>query len=832
MIAKFKPSTMSSVERSSPKHSTMATKVTIIGICIFFTICISPHQCRGEIDNGDVDMSRQMQASNISAFLAQLDASKLVLGNSNNGDIEANDETDHILNTNSTKLVRISELLDIFNIEQLATLWNTLDAEISDHCSNDMVDYLNGLKSGKLWAVKMDDASGHYTSGFFYGNNYWMGSLSLCTSIYKTENDDGKVRDIKQNNGLPFSHLIGVNNAVINRHENPPFMPGFYVMKILMNETLLAPNTRTVHVGVCLPSRCSLSDVEKLAVFSQSSIQSREMKILSIRSPTNNGYNIWTDTTFIILMFVSSLVFVLLIIGTIYDIILTRRYKKVLNRSHNDSLAHSETSSGIGCTTYDLTDVVPHDLKKDLTVDIQLPHSINNNNSDEHLASECQDPARVGIVAEIILSFSAITNFNAICDRSVGSDTIPSIHGLRAISMAWVILGHTCIVVFKYSDNMELRKVVEKNFLFQAITNGAFSVDTFFFISGFLVSFIYFRTNAKGKLEKLSKGVSEVTAGTYHFLGLVGYRFVRLTAPYLFVLGVVEVTMKYLATQSVFDPPTMDHVNCPKYWWRNILYINTLFPVEDMCMLWSWYLANDTQFYIIGAIILIVGVRHLKLAASILGTFMISSWVTTAFIAFSNNHMPNTDDPLALFDKIYDKPWTRLGPYLIGMGVGWVLFKTNCKIRMTRLTVVLGWALSTGCLLLLIFGLYNTTLSSFTAAAYSSLSHSAWALSLAWITIACSTGYGGYVNSLLSASCIYPFSRVTYCAYLVHPIVIRGLALNSDAPLHLGTDSMVITFFGLVVCSYVLSFIVSMSFEAPVVTMLKIMSPNRKKRLA
>lgn len=163
MIAKFKPSTMSSVERSSPKHSTMVTKVTIIGICIFFTICISPHQCRGEIDNGDVDMSRQMQASNISAFLAQLDASKLVLGNNNNGDIEANDETDHILNTNSTKLVRISELLDIFNIEQLATLWNTLDAEISDHCSNDMVDYLNGLKSGKLWAVKSEYLDHNYS---------------------------------------------------------------------------------------------------------------------------------------------------------------------------------------------------------------------------------------------------------------------------------------------------------------------------------------------------------------------------------------------------------------------------------------------------------------------------------------------------------------------------------------------------------------------------------------------------------------------------------------------------------------------------------------------
>lgn len=180
------------------------------------------------------------------------------------------------------------------------------------------------------------------------------------------------------------------------------------------------------------------------------------------------------------------------------------------------------------------------------------------------------------------------------------------------------------------------------------------------------------------------------------------------------------------------------------------------------------------------------------MAAGILAVFMISSWGTTAFIAFNNNHMPNTDDPLALFDKIYDKPWTRLGPYLVGMCVGWLLFKTNCKIKMSKPAVVTGWSLSTASILYLIYGLYNTELSAVSAAAYSSLSHSVWAVSLGWIVVACSTGHGGYVNKLLSASCIYPFSRVTYCAYLVHPIVIRFLALNSDSPLHLGTDSMVI----------------------------------------
>lgn len=210
---------------------------------------------------------------------------------------------------------------------------------------------------------------------------------------------------------------------------------------------------------------------------------------------------------------------------------------------------------------------------------------------------------------------------------------------------------------------------------------------------------------------------------------------------------------------------------------------------------------------------------------------MVSSWATTGYFAFAYNHMPNTDDPLALFDKIYDKPWTRLGPYLIGMCVGWVLFKTNCKLRLRPVAYVSGWLAASGTLLYLIYGLYDVQLTRFSAAAFSSLSHSAWALALAWIVVACSTGYGGYVNALLSAPCIYPFSRVTYCAYLVHPIVIRLVALNSDAPLHLGFDSMAIAFLGQIVASFVLAFAVSLAFEAPVVTMLKILTPNRKKRL-
>lgn len=44
-------------------------------------------------------------------------------------------------------------------------------------------------------------------------------------------------------------------------------------------------------------------------------------------------------------------------------------------------------SSGLNCTTYDLTRAIT-DNKKNICVDIGIPTGVNNNNSDENLAME------------------------------------------------------------------------------------------------------------------------------------------------------------------------------------------------------------------------------------------------------------------------------------------------------------------------------------------------------------------------------------------------------------------------------------------------------------
>ncbi|CAH1402499.1 unnamed protein product [Nezara viridula] len=496
-----------------------------------------------------------------------------------------------------------------------------------------------------------------------------------------------------------------------------------------------------VLVGVCLPTSCSNEEAEEILNFSINSAglnSYRTVELSPVKDP-NSVYEITSDPVFWILFSFTLVIFVLALIGTGFEIyedykIEKRKISKYVYDNYTYEIAKSPE--------------LPTSVNE-----LKIPAGANNNDNSEGESSERNSVNSEEVVGkftriwkEVLLSFSLKKNFKQICEKSVGDDTIPTIHGLRSMSMAWVILGHTCLIALRYSDNPAYRSIVEKQLIFQTINKGAYSVDTFFFISGLLVSYLYFRTTSKHDITKYTK-TTGFTSAFLEFISLIGYRFAR----------------------------------------------------------------------------------YFKAAAALMTFFLISSWFTTGFIAYSNNHIPNEDDPLALFDKIYDKPWTRLGPYIVGMSVGWLLFKTNCKIKMNKVMVITGWTLTLSLLLFLIYGLSGTKLHPITAAAFSSLSHTLWALGLSWIVIACSTGYGGYISDILSSSILYPFSRVTYCAYLVHPVVIRSMTMRLDSPLHLSPEMVIVMYTGHLILSYIISFIISILFEAPLVSLLRIVSPTKRK---
>lgn len=133
------------------------------------------------------------------------------------------------------------------------------------------------------------------------------------------------------------------------------------------------------------------------------------------------------------------------------------------------------------------------------------------------------------------------------------------------------------------------------------------------FFSGLLVTISYFRSAAKlAEKPQMSKHDSTSTVlktNSLKFATLMFYRYIRLTPAYMYVLAVNMIAMRYYHSTSVFNPALIDHITCEKYWWRNALYINNLFPQGDFCMLWSWYMSNDTQFFVIAIILCLIGVR-------------------------------------------------------------------------------------------------------------------------------------------------------------------------------------------------------------------------------
>ncbi|KAI4479390.1 hypothetical protein M0804_011175 [Polistes exclamans] len=560
--------------------------------------------------------------------------------------------------------------------------WKRVPGKLENECRKDMNSFLKSLKDGKLWAAKMSDASGRYSSQFHFGNGFWLGSSTLCKEINITKE----------------KNLTGGTESV------PPYKVSFHVARIYLTlPKELELSTRQVFLGMCLPSSCdrqsltsmlraSADRVELEGNFTYRSVGPK-IHIFTVKSVPLSDYTVWQDPKF----------YVLTTIGGEFWV-------------------------------------------------------------------------------KCLLAFSPTINGGKIISTEPAArDSLTCLHGLRVFSLGWVVMVHTYLQVFAIAENKTLRTITERNFMFQTISNATFSVDTFFFISGLLVTILFYRSLGSLKIDKSDF----LKSSTSKFIVMVLYRFVRLTPAYLFVLGMNEISIKQVEARTVFTPEIANHLNCEQFWWRNALYLNSLYPRKEMCMLWSWYMSNDTQFYVLGILLLLLSVKYKKLAISLVIFLIVSSCFTTFSVAYTNDYVARIQEPFALFDELYDKPWLRAGPYFIGTITGYLLFKTNCKIELSLYIKLTGWLLSGLIMFSVVYGLYPANLTVVVSSIYAALGHTAWALAVSFIVVQCCTGSARMIDNILSLRLMYPLSRLTYCAYLVHPVIMMITAGQMDGPLHL-----------------------------------------------
>lgn len=99
----------------------------------------------------------------------------------------------------------------------------------------------------------------------------------------------------------------------------------------------------------------------------------------------------------------------------------------------------------------------------------------------------------------------------------------------------------------------------------------------------------------------------------------------------------------------------------------------------------------------------------------------------------------------------------------------------------------------------------------------------AWGLGLIWIVLSCKWGLAKPVDKLLSHRALLPLSRLTYCAYLVHPVSQIVMSFDLKGTVHIQHSLVLTIFLGNVITSYLLALVLAVLFEVPFVRMLKVL---------
>lgn len=204
-------------------------------------------------------------------------------------------------------------------------------------------------------------------------------------------------------------------------------------------------------------------------------------------------------------------------------------------------------------------------------------------------------------------------------------------------------------------------------------------------------------------------------------------------------------------------------------------------------------------------------------------------------------------------DKLYTKPWTRIGPYLIGLVAGVLLRDGVIVKRLAQAKVwhrMILWSVPLVIIGATLYGPFHVHLNNTSQAFYNALSRTSWAIGLALLmlmsvssnlrskkgesrmdvsSIGSITSALNVVNGFLSWSFFVPLSRLTFCAYLIHPIVLMYIYRSLEQGIRYTNLVMLGYFTSGITLVYIVSCVVHLLIEAPMIRIEKAFFCNRKE---
>uniref|UniRef100_A0A3B4UWV0 O-acyltransferase like protein-like n=1 Tax=Seriola dumerili TaxID=41447 RepID=A0A3B4UWV0_SERDU len=385
-----------------------------------------------------------------------------------------------------------------------------------------------------------------------------------------------------------------------------------------------------------------------------------------------------------------------------------------------------------------------------------------------------------------------------------------SLNGIRSLSLLWIICGHsTQFSVINNLNYKDWKKTVERSPLYVfAISGPVFlAVDTFLLL-GLL--------SAKTLMSSISRAEDKLSTCL-----VANYIFKRIKVQplHLFIMCLTIGLISLIKWGPYWFPLIETMMDCKTYWWANILLINNLLPVHEICIPWTWYLSLDFQCYATTPLLLYF-YRNKGMFAAVAGGLLLMTTVAGVVIT-ALMQLPVFEPSTTSYNYVlhyYLKPYTRYGPFLIGILTGIHLMTKKDQLLKRQWQAALGWLC---CLLLmavlvgLAYVLRETpSYPSVPHALYQGLHRPLWALSVTWIILACEEGYG-FIKSFLSWGLWVPLSNISFACYLSHPVFIILYIGLQETPIHYTDLNFMYLFLGHLVLTLVVSYVLTVLVEKP-----------------
>ncbi|GFY69563.1 nose resistant to fluoxetine protein 6 [Trichonephila inaurata madagascariensis] len=428
--------------------------------------------------------------------------------------------------------------------------------------------------------------------------------------------------------------------------------------------------------------------------------------------------------------------------------------------------------------------------------------------SSENIRSE-------SLLHRIILSFSIISNFKQLISTKTSESNLSSLHGIRFLSLIWVVLCHSYLFpgFFKpYYRSLFRAAEVAMEPVAQMIVNGTEAMSTFLFLEGLLASYSILK-----QIKPENKD--------FRFRHFLLHRLWRI-APvyYVFLLGASLVPL--MTSGPIFDATIARLIYpCFQYSWRNVIFINNFFHMDDMCMLHTWYVSVVVQLYILALIFIFLLIRSKKIGIILNILIIFASIAYTGVATYFYDLQPtmtvvhiDEEDSSLFFKYSFANTISRAGPYFVGILIGYILVKKP-DIKIPKEMLVMGWflaVLSSG-LIVLITGVWYgvdkpTALQS---VIYSAFYKVAFTAGVAWVTFCCTTGHAGFINTVLSWKAWVPLSKLVFVTYLIQPIIQLNYIASFRTIQEFTHLQFIVQGFGFLVISTFLGFLCNMLIESP-----------------